>query len=767
MKPNPFLIAFFFLGAYATTTQVLLIREFLVIFFGNELCLGIIFASWLSPIFIGAILGGKIVNRLQKTLTPFILIQLGLIILPLLQIIFIRSIRIFLQIPSGEYIAFLPMVGSIFSVVFPFGFCIGFIFPFAARSYDEPKKTPAQRIGAVYIYESLGSAIGGSALTFYLLIHYPPLLIIAFYIFLILFNNLFLIRKIRGKLPRYLTLMFWSIATLSFAGLSYFRFWSQTEFATIMNRWKSISSQIEFIESTNSPYQNLVVGKMADQYSLYGNGQVITSFPDPYQAALKAHFILCEHPHPDNVLLIGGGISGIIKEILKHPVKVLHYVELDPTLIKIGLKYLPEEDKVTFCDPRVKIFFTDGRRYVKKCSEQYDLIILNLPDPSTAMLNRFYTLNFFQEIAKILKPNGLFVSSLLSSENFVGEEVGKYAASIYNSLTLVFPYILITPGEYLYFFASRFPQIITSDLDILVARFVARKIETPYFSPYHFRLFFIPERVAFINQAIKNIYLPHPNTDEQPISYFYNLILWDRFTGSKGKGLFSLLHRIPSDYYFSPLIFIIFFGLVYLFRNRSFTSRLTFSSLYAIFAAGFAAMGIEIILLFSYQNHYGYLYQKIGVIVALFMAGLALGAQLINQIIKKSGRNWQKFLLAITATITAGSLFLPYLLNLIFQWDKFWELSEILFIVLVLGAGILTGSEFPLVNEILIKKGVPIGYSAGKVDGWDHFGAALGGLLTGTLLVPLLGIVRSCWFIAGLNLIACLFIIAGALLMQR
>ena len=144
-----------------------------------------------------------------------------------------------------------------------------------------------------------------------------------------------------------------------------------------------------------------MIAKRLDQYSIYGNGQILTSFPDPYQSALKAHFILCEHPHPEKVLLIGGGISGIIKEILKHPVKTLHYVELDATLVGMGRKYLPSEDKMALRDPRVTIFLNDGRYYVKKCQEHYDVIILNLPDPSTALLNRFYTLNFFTEITRI------------------------------------------------------------------------------------------------------------------------------------------------------------------------------------------------------------------------------------------------------------------------------------------------------------------------------------------------------------------------------
>ena len=761
LQPNPFSIAFFLLGAYSITTQVLLIREFLVIFFGNELCMGIIFAAWLLSIFLGALLGGRIVSHTQRTLVFFILVQYLLIILPVIQIIIIRNLRFFLHVPPGEYIPFVPMMISIFPALFPFCFFIGLIFPFAASIYTNLAKTPAQRIGAVYIYESLGSTVGGAGLTFYFILHCTPFQIIALFIFIILFNTFFFMSKIKETSLRFFIVALGVLFSLGLIGFSYFHLWDQIENFTARKRWQSISPQIGFVQSTNSPYQNIVVARRFDQYSIYGNGQILTSFPDPFQAALKAHFILCEHPNPEKVLLIGGGISGLIKEILKHPVKALHYVDLDATLVEIEKKYLPWEDNLALKNPRVKVFLSDGRYYVKKCREKYDLIIINLPDPSTALLNRFYTLNFFQEITKILKPDGLLVTGVTSSENFVCQEIGRYTASVYHSLAAVFPYILVTPGDYNYFLASRFPGVATSDINILAHRFLTRNIKTPYFSQYHFKLFFLPERVTFLNEAIKNISITYTNTDEHPVSYFYNLILWDMFSGGSGKRFFEKLGELSWRWYFLPLVLIVLLRLFYFTLSKKFTSsrEIKFNSLYAIFSTGFAAMGLEIIFLFAYQNHYGYLYQKIGIIIALFMAGLALGAQIVNQAIQKHGHNWQKFLLGIEISIAAFAVALPFFFRFIFQWEETLVFSELIFMALVFGAGILTGSEFPLVNEILIQEGITTGSSAGKVDGFDHLGACLGGAFTGTLFMPLLGTIQSCLFIAGLNFISCLFLI--------
>ena len=170
-------------------------------------------------------------------------------------------------------------------------------------------------------------------------------------------------------------------------------------------------------------------------------------------------------------------------------------------------------------------------------------------------------------------------------------------------------------------------------------------------------------------------------------------------------------------------------------------------------------MGLEIILLFTYQNIYGYLYQKIGIIIALFMAGLAGGAYIMNRLLTRPLFEPQKVLLGIEAVITGFCLLLPVALTPVFglQKDAFIY-GELLFMILVLAAGVLTGAEFPLVNEILIKAGFSAGRSAGVVDGLDHLGACLGAALTGTFLVPLLGTTQSSLFIGVLNLASCLFI---------
>ena len=100
-------------------------------------------------------------------------------------------------------------------------------------------------------------------------------------------------------------------------------------------------------------------------------------------------------------------------------------------------------------------------------------------------------------------------------------------------------------------------------------------------------------------------------------------------------------------------------------------------------------------------------------------------------------------------TIAAFALLLPTFLRLISAHGG--ASSEALFFVLIAFTGVLTGAEFPLVGRILLTVNEGTGWVAGVIDGFDHLGACLGALVTGTLLVPLLGLHGASFFAGALN----------------
>ena len=114
------------------------------------------------------------------------------------------------------------------------------------------------------------------------------------------------------------------------------------------------------------------------------------------------HLSLLFHPAPRSVLLVGGGVGGDLREILRHPVEEVVYVELDPAVIRAAQHHLPPGEASVLADPRVRLIFTDGRRYVQTAGRTFDAVILDLPEPSTGALNRFYTEEFFAEARVVL-----------------------------------------------------------------------------------------------------------------------------------------------------------------------------------------------------------------------------------------------------------------------------------------------------------------------------------------------------------------------------
>jgi len=757
------LLAFLLIGSYATVAQVLFIREFMVVFFGNELCLGIILAGWLAGIALGASSSVQLIKRFSHTFSLFIILQTAVCLVPFFQIYGIRLIRELLGIPPGEYTNLITLTSSTFLLIVPFSLLIGLLFPCACTLLGAHEQNKAQQIGWVYIVEAIGGLVGGFLLTFSLLPHIRPYEILSILSLLVVVNA-FILSLSRDTVRRFPATSYCGILIPVFFYLIFSGTASRIDDYFIQKRWDSYKNNLEMLVSLDSRYQNIVVARKEGQYNLFGNGQYLTSFPDPYQTAIFTHLNLSQHPFPRKILLVGGGVTGIIQEILKYPITLIHYVELDPKLLEAALPFLSPEDKAALQDQRVTLFHTDGRYYIKKVASTYDMVILNLPDPSTAMLNRFYTLEFFQEVRSILSEGGVMVTGISSSINYIGGEIGVYTSSLYHTLRKVFPYIVIVPGTENYFVSSITPQTVTTDTGILSERYLKQSIESNYFTPYHFAALLPEDRVSFIKASLENNTPERINTDAHPITYFYNLVLWVMVAGERGEA--SFLQRLTGHLKWLLALLLIFFlirAIYVLFTPDRVSHHLTCNALLAIATTGFAGMALEIVLLFAFQNIYGYVYHKVGLIIALFMLGLSMGGYLMNRLLAGRKTNLISLLITFEVLISLYACCLPYAIAQCasFERDAVSTSSnlEFIFMFMVIGAGFLTGLEFPLVSRIIIKQDEKIGKVAGWVDGFDHLGACCGALLTGTILVPLLGFYQSCFFTGMLNLASSLLLV--------
>ena len=109
---------------------------------------------------------------------------------------------------------------------------------------------------------------------------------------------------------------------------------------------------------------------------------------------------------PQKVLLIGSGFSGALREIIKYTPKQIFYTELDPSIIGLARAYIPAFRQI-LDGGRVLVIKEDPRRSLKRLPKDLDVIIINLPNPSTALINRYFTDDFFKEARGHLPRRGI------------------------------------------------------------------------------------------------------------------------------------------------------------------------------------------------------------------------------------------------------------------------------------------------------------------------------------------------------------------------
>ncbi|MFO7151825.1 MAG: polyamine aminopropyltransferase [Bacillota bacterium] len=146
-----------------------------------------------------------------------------------------------------------------------------------------------------------------------------------------------------------------------------------------------------------------------------------------------AHVPLFTHGNPERVLIIGGGDGGTLREVLKHPVKEAHLVDIDEKVIEASKNFFPELN-VAFKDPRAKVLCEDGIAYVKRFKNYYDVIIVDSTDPVGPAVGLFRS-DFYRDIFNALTEKGIFVAQTESPFFYEG-----LIKEVYNCVSEIFPY---------------------------------------------------------------------------------------------------------------------------------------------------------------------------------------------------------------------------------------------------------------------------------------------------------------------------------------
>ena len=707
-KPeNTLKLSIFIIGFTTLIAQIIFLREFISVYNGNELIVGIILANWMFTTAIGAYIG-KYIKKIknQKKLIVYAHILLGT--LPLILIYLVYFSLEFLFVP-GQMVNMVEVFIISILILAPFCIVAGILFTIISSYFSSLVEKNV--INKVYAFEAFGAMIGGLIFNFLLIFIFKT-----YYSLITLFIINFIVAGIHfyvaeKKIGSYITAFITIVVTVFL----------------VMNNFDEKAMQHQFqnqeiLYHKDTPYGKIAVTKFADQINFYDNGVFQFSDDNIIASEEGVHYGMIQHPAPKNVLLISGGASGMINEILKYNINSLDYIEQNPALIDMGRRYTNNIIE----DERITVIQKDPRLFLKnKSGKKYDVILINLPDPYSTQINRFYTSEFFEQLRKNLDQYGVITISLLSKVNYISEEARNIHSSIYSTLKLIFKNVIIIPGEKNFFIASNvnLSHLITELIDV-------RQIKTEYVNNNYLD----DETIKTESQLLKvdistDIDI---NEDFNPVVYLFQLKYWLSF--------FNL------NYYLLGLLIILPVFIIIL--------RFNYINL-GLFVTGFSASSIEIVLIIAFQVIYGYTYQMMGIIITFFMLGLWFGSiYLIEKVrLKINTYSIIQYLIGIFAVILTLVLFL-----LKSSYTNFIIIHGS-FVILILIIGILTGLQFSLATKLRNKT---IRLVASSTYSSDLLGSAVGAIIVSSILIPLFGLIKVSLIIAIINFIIGLLILVKA-----
>jgi spermidine synthase len=726
------------LGFSGIVAQILLLRELLVAFSGNELYIGMFIGLWVAGEAFGAVWGERYNRSAKEPESIFVAVTAGFIFIFPTALLLARGWKSFFGVPL-EVSSGLGLLSGVSAVVLlPVAIVHGFLFISACGIVRCAKSNCDNSVGLTYSMETIGSIIGG-ALTSFTLISQLNSFDIA--LLLAVFNAIACtLLLIPNRNCRFFTGTAVFLGLLSFV-LLLSGYGKQIHKNSITRQWGGKN----LVSYRNSHYQNIVVVESAGQYTLFADGvpQITLPVPDIEYVEELAHLPLLMHPEPHDVLIIGGGAGGVITEILKHPsIRSIDYLEPDPLLLR-SIKELPSS--ITggeLSNIKVSLINDDARVFLRKTAKRYDVAVMNIPLPETLQANRFFTRQFFASIRSVLNDGGLLVVPSKGSLTYYSPELGLLNASLLATLKAVFTGVDVIPGNTNLFIAGKV-VCATPVASLLSRRQMEREIQARLLSPEHLSQRLADEELNWVTGEFSRIATGVINEDFSPSLMYQNLSYASRVHSS----ILSKMLKVSSRLSLAQLaaLFVSVLLIVAIFIKNA---RRTSLSL-AVACTGMSSMVGELLLMAVFQVFYGSLFHLMGMLFALFMAGIGVGSYLatIETVRRISDVKIMTFLeFAMSFILLAQAGFLS------FVGQSAFEATRLPFILAGLCfTGVLTGMTYPVASRLYRDAGGNVATvgGAGSISGAgliyavDLLGGCAGGIIGGLIFFPALGMKGS------------------------
>jgi spermidine synthase len=621
-------------GISSVVTQLLIIREFLAQFQGNEFVIALILFNWLILGGIGTILSHRITRNLWVA-TPTRLGWLSFLLagLPGVQILAIRYFRNVFFI-HGSSVGFYPFLIYSFLVTAPYCLIIGFVLPYSL--FVIRASNPDYPGARIYITDNLGDVIGGALFSFVLVFWVSPMTAVFLGNLPLLLSVVLLFHHFyRRRLSVYL----WAVTTLAvlLAGI-------------FLEPSSLIPPEGNLAYYSESRYGRIEVLQDQEQFTLYVEGTPLFSSQNLNMAEETIHYPLSQVDKARNILLISAQ-GGMMAELEKYRPQSVDYVELDPKVAEVEFKFGMIK-KI----PGLSVIHQDGRAYLEKSKKIYDAIIVSLSEPDTFQINRFYTDRFFALARRHLGPHGVLSFSMEGFDNYLAEPQRQKLSSLYNTVSDYFSHVLLLPGEKIFFLCGS--RLIDTDIPKLLSQ---KGISTRYIRGYYYGNV-TRERIERLNALIDP--KTPKNLDDVPQLMHLMFLQW-----------FAKFSASPTGF----IVVLALFFTVYLLRIHS--------EEFVLFSTGCMVMGSEVLVIFAFQIFFGYIYFQIGLIVTVFLAGLLPGAWFGDRLRKRSKQ---------TLMLTDGLLVFLMALLMVTLKEVGHHLPVAAYLIFGFFVSLICGFQFPV-----------------------------------------------------------------------
>jgi spermidine synthase len=728
-----FLIA---VGCLGITGQLILLRELMAAYGGNELSAGVTLAAWLLCEALGAWLAGharwprlplsdsapSIVHRSSSVVHRSSLITHRSSLLTALSVFFSLAavpaavlVRPALGILPGEILSIPHLLMATFAVV---------LLPAASHGalFVRTAALRTQGIGSAYVLEGIGTAFAGLA-CFILLNRLPSLAVVALSALPLIMAAGFGHGRTRTQ---------WTMWTLGLGVLT------SLVFALPLERmaWGAAWRGQRVTAVANSPYGKVVQMERANQQLVLYDGLPVVTVPTTQTERIEELALLPAllHPMPRRVLVLGHDLAIPAALARFRPDIEVSTVQLDPVLARMSVTALSCDSSLL--PPRFSLIISDPLVFLRTNHSTFDGILLTDAAPTNLGSSRLFSLEFYRLCRSRLAPGGILATAGPGDPTGLSPDVAGILSTRLRTLKTAFEYVLPLAADFPLLLASE--QRLVVPAESVPAR-LSRLSQPPELldSAYAVGLLdpFRQEALASVLQT--DVRGPRSSfivsSAAFPRELFLNMVRENRLASPAFGAAYARLGG------FSPRLLLLL-GAVLLVtgligarvRGRPFGRG------FAILTSGFSGAAVSSLLIFAWQVRFGSVFSGIALLLAAFMLGTVLGGILGCRRSLVPHPSSLAHLFAVSDLVLAACAGAAALLI------HGGPAAEFLAVNCLTGASL--GFQFAVAGSIVhrpssvVSAPESVSRRAGVLTALDLVGGGLGGILTALLVVPVFGI---------------------------